>query len=322
MKAAVQREYGPPEEVFRLEDVAVPAIKDDQVLVRTHAAGVNWADRSMAEGMPYIMRLGYGLRRPRKSIRGTDVAGIVELIGKDVAHLLPGDEVLGWCTEAFAEYVAADQDHLVPKPTGITFEQAGGVALAGCVALQALRDIANIQSGQKVLVNGASGGIGTFAVQIARSFGAEVTGVCSTANLDLVTSIGADHVIDYTKEDFTQGNERYDLILDMADKHSLRERRRALTPKGTLIPNSGEGGPWVGSIGRISKAWLASPFTSHKLRPFLSMAKKHDLLVLTDLIEAGKLTPVVGKTYSLGDAGAAIADAGSGHARGKVIVTV
>ena len=322
MKAAVQSEYGQPAEVFTLEDVAVPAVKDDEVLVRVHAAGVNWADQSMTRGDPYIMRLGYGLRRPRKGIRGTDVAGTVEQVGKNVTQHRQGDEVFGWSTATFAEYVSVGEEQLITKPADITFEQAAGVPMAGCVALQAVRDVAKIQHGDKVLVNGASGGIGSFAVQIAKSFGAEVTGVCSTPNVEMVRSLGADHVIDYTKEDFTDGAARYDLILDMADNKSLAERRSVLTRKGTLVPNSGEGGRWVGSIGRISKAWLVSPFVSQKLHPFLSMAKREDLLVLADLIVKGEVTPVVGKIYPLSETGPAISEAGSGHARGKIIVTM
>lgn len=322
MKAAVQHEYGPPEEVVTLEDVAVPTIEDEEVLVRVRAAGTNWADWSMTRGMPYVMRLGYGLRVPRQGVRGTDVAGTVERTGREVSRFRQGDEVFGWCIGAFAEYVSVPQDQLVPKPDGITFEQAAGVPLAGCVALQAVRDVAGIQPGDKVLVNGASGGIGSFTVQIAKALGAEVTGVCSTPNLDLVRSIGADRVIDYTREDYTEGAERYDLILDMADNHTLADRRRVLSRKGTLIPNSGGGGPWIGSLGRISKAWVVSPFVSQKLRPFLSLAKQGDLLVLSELIDKGDVTPVVGNTFPLASAGAAIRKAGSGHARGKVIVTV
>ncbi len=322
MKAAVHNEYGAADEVCAIEDVAAPHLRDGEVLVRVHAAGANWADWSMTSGMPYIMRLGYGLRAPRKRVRGTDVAGTVEEVGDDVTGLRVGDEVFGWCTGAFAEYAAVPADHLVPKPAGISFEQAAGVPMAGCVALQALRDVAEVMPGDKVLVNGASGGIGSFTVQIAKSLGAEVTGVCSTPNLDFVRSLGADHVIDYTQEDFAEGAERYDAIVDIADTHSLAERRRVLSHKGTLIPNSGVGGPWIGSVGRIFKAWIASPFVSQKLRPFLSVAKRDDLLTLTDLIAAGKVTPMVGKTYALSDAGAAIREAGSGHARGKVIVTV
>ena len=322
IQAAVQHAYGSPLDVVGVEEVPTPRVGDDEVLVRVHAAGVNWADRSMTIGMPYIMRLGYGLRAPRNAIRGTDVAGTVEKVGTKVAHHRAGDAVFGWCTAAFAEYAVVKGKHLIPKPDGITFEQAAGVPLAGCVALQAVRDVAKTKPGDKVLVVGASGGIGSFTVQVAKAFGAEVTGVCSTPNLELVRSIGADHVIDYTENDFTQQSERYDLILDMADHHSLRERKRVLTAKGTLIPNSGEGGPWFGSIGRIFKAWIASPFVTQRFRPFLSMAKQKDLVVLVELMEAGKLTPVVGATYPLADAGPAIEAAGSGHARGKIVVTV
>ena len=322
MKASVQHEYGPPEGVFALEDVPLPAIKDDEVLVRVASAGVNWADCSMATGKPHVMRLGYGLRRPRKGLRGTDVAGTVEAVGAKVTQFQPGDEVFGWGRGTFAEYVATKGDRLVPKPNGITFGQAAGITLAGCVALQALRDVAKVKAGDKVLVVGASGGIGSFMVQIAKALGAEVTGVASTSNLERVRSIGAGHVIDYTKEDFTEGDERYDLIFDIADKHTLAERRRVLTRKGTLIPNSGEGGPWLGSMGRIIKARLLSPFVSQRLKPFLSLAKRKDMVLLSEMIEDGDLTPVVGATYPIADAGAAIAHAGSGHARGKVVVTV
>lgn len=322
MKAAVHHAYGPPDEVFAVEDIAIPTIGDHEVLLRVHAAGVNWADRSMTLGVPYVMRLGYGMRAPRKGVRGTDVAGTVERAGRHVTQLRPGDEVYGWCTGSMAEYAAVNEDQLVPKPSAISFEQAAGAPMAGFVALQAVRDVAKTQPGDKVLVVGASGGIGSFAVQIAKAFGAEVTGVCSTPNMQLVTSMGADHVIDYTLEDFTKSAERYDLILDIADKHSLADRRRMLTRNGTLIPNSGEGGPWFGGIGRILKAWIVSPFVSQKLRPFLSVAKRDDLLALSGLIESGKLAPIIGKTYALSDAGQAIREAGSGHARGKVVITL
>jgi NADPH:quinone reductase-like Zn-dependent oxidoreductase len=322
MQAAVHHAYGSPDAVVAVEDVPTPTIEDDEVLVHVHAAGVNWADRSMTLGKPYVMRLGYGLRAPRKSIRGTDIAGTIERAGEAVTEFQLGDEVFGWSTATFAEYVAVPAKQLVAKPAGITFEQAAGVPLAGCVALQALRDVAKIEPGAKVLVVGASGGIGSFMVQIAKAFGAEVTGVCSTANVELVRSLGAHHVIDYTADDFTTGAEHYDVIFDIPDTHSLAARRRVLTRKGTLIPNSGEGGPWFGSLGRIFKAWIVSPFVSQKLRPFLSVAKRDDLRALAEMIEAGTLTPVVGATYPLGEAGAAISDAGSGHARGKVVVTV
>lgn len=322
MRAAVHRTYGAPDEVIHIEDIAEPELGDDDVLVRVRAAGANWADASMTTGMPYVMRLGYGLRSPRKGVRGTDVAGTVEMLGGNVTQHSLGDEVFGWSTATFAEFVAVKQDQLIPKPAEISFERAAGIPLAGCVALQAVRDIAHTQPGQEVLVNGASGGIGSVAVQVAKAFGADVTGVCSTPNLELVRSLGADRVIDYTEEDFTRGSERYDLILDMADRHTLAQRRRVLTHKGILIPNSGEGGPWLGSIGRLSKAWVVSPFVSQKLRPFLSLAKAEDLRALSDMVDDGTLTPVVGTTYPLAETGAAIAHAGSGHARGKVVITV
>jgi NADPH:quinone reductase-like Zn-dependent oxidoreductase len=322
MKAAVHHEYGPPEEVVAIEDVPDPATGAGQVLVRVHAAGANWADWSMTMGMPYIMRAGYGVRAPRKGIRGTDLAGTVEEVGTGVTSLRTGDDVCGWGTATFAEYASVPADHLVAKPAGISFEQAAGIAMAGCVALQAMRDIADVQPGEQVLVNGASGGIGSFAVQIAKALGAEVTGVCSTPNLELVRSLGADHVIDYNEVDFTAEDVRYDAILDMADTKTLAERRRVLNASGTLIPNSGVGGPWFGSVGRIVGARIVSPFVSQKLRPFLSIAKRDDLQALVGLVETGEVTPTVGATYPLDDAGAAIACAGSGHAQGKVVIVV
>lgn len=322
MKAAVQRRYGTPADVFTVEDVPEPSLKDDEVLIRVHAAGVNWADASMATGTPYIMRLGYGLFRPRQGIRGTDVAGVVERVGSAVTAHRVGDHVFGWCSGAFAEYAKAKENQVVPKPVELEFEEAAGMAMAGCVALQAMRDIGEIRPGSRVLVNGASGGIGSLAVQIAKAFEAHVTGVCSTPNVELVRSLGADSVIDYTEEDFTRGSARYDIILDMADNRSLRERRRVLKDDGVLIPNSGVGGRWFGSIGRIFKAWLLSPFVSHRLRPFLSVTRRDDLLALSSFVDAGVLTPIVGHTYGLADTGLAIEEAGSGHARGKAVITI
>jgi NADPH:quinone reductase-like Zn-dependent oxidoreductase len=319
MKAIVQDQYGPPD-VLKFEDVDKPLPKDDEVLVRVRAAGVNWADAALMTGLPYLIRPIYGLRKPKTRIRGTDVAGEVAAVGKNVTELQPGDHVFGWCTGAFAEYVSTPADQFVAKPPSMTFEQAAALPMAGCVALQALRDVAKIQPGQKVLINGASGGIGSFAVQIAKAFGADVTGVSSTANLDLVRSIGADHVIDYTRNDFTQLAQRYDLILDMADKHSLSARRRALTPKGTLIPNNGEGGRLFGSTFRIIKTNLASLFVSQALRTFVSFAKKDDLAALSELVSSGAVTPVVGRTYPLSDAPEAIGYVGQGHVRGKAVI--
>ncbi len=322
MKAMVQKAYGAPEEVLELGDVATPAIKDDEVLLRVHAAGVNWADWSAVRGMPYVMRMMYGLRRPRNGVGGLDVAGTVEAVGNDVTTLQPGDEVFGQCQGAFAEYARAKPKTLAPRPAGLTFEQAASVPVAGLVALQALRDVGKVRPGQKVLVNGASGGIGTFTVQIAKSLGAEVTGVSSTSNLDLVRKIGADHVIDYTETDFTKSGRHYDFILDIADTHSIAERRRVLSRKGTLVPNSGEGGPWLGSIGRVIGARLMSPFVSQKLAPFLSMPKTADLLTLMKLIESGEVSPVIDRIHPLSETAAAIAYVGAGHARGKTVIAI
>lgn len=321
MKAVVHHEYGSPD-VLGLEEVTQPTPGDSEVLVRVRAVGVNWADYSILTGVPYMVRLGFGLRHPRDGIRGTDVSGVVERVGSEVVEFQPGDEVFGWGKGAFAEFVAIPEDHLVSKPPGIIHEQAAAVPMAGMVALQALRDIGRVTAGQKVLVVGASGGIGTFAVQIAKAMGAEVTGVCSTDNLDLVQSIGADHVIDYTKQDFTEQDERYDFILDIADNHSFSARRRVLTSNGVLVPNSGEGGRLVGSLGRILAARLLSPFVSQRLHPFLSLSKRDDLVALKELIEAGDVVPVVGRTYPLIEAAAALDYVGHRHSRGKTVVIV
>lgn len=321
MKAMVHHQYGSPSRVLRLEDVDQPTIGATDVLIRVRAAAVNWADWALTMGVPYMLRLPYGLRAPRNGIRGTDVAGTVERVGAAVSDLQAGDDVFGWCTGAFAEYAVTSADHLVRKPDNVTFQQAAAVPMAGMVALQALRDIADVQPGDRVLVNGASGGIGTFTVQIAKAFGADVTGVCSTENLERVRSIGADHVIDYTQQDFTETGERYDLILDIADTRSLSERRRALTHDGTLIPNSGAGGRWFASLGRIIRARLLSPFVSQTLRPFLSVPRRDDLVVLGDMIATGDVTPVVDRTHPLAETAAAIDYVGRGHARGKVIIT-
>jgi NADPH:quinone reductase-like Zn-dependent oxidoreductase len=321
MQAIVQHQYGPPS-VLALGTIDKPVANDNEVLVRVHAAGANWADCAITNGLPYVLRLAYGPRRPRNPVRGTDVAGTVEAVGKHVRELRPGDQVFGWCDGAFAQYVSAPADQFVLKPDNLTFEQAAGVPMAGFVALQALRDVAKIQPGQKVLVNGASGGIGTFTMQIAKVFGAEVTGVCSTKNLDLVRSIGADHAIDYTQDDFTRSGQRYDLILDIADTHSLSDRRRVLTSNGMLIPNSGEGGRWFGSTGRIIKARLFSLFVSQKLQTFVSRPKTADLVALKELLASGEVTPVIGRTYPLSDTAEALQYVGEGHVRGKVVITM
>lgn len=321
MKAIVQDRYGPPTRVLRLAEVDRPTAGDGQVVVRVSAAAVNWADWALTLGLPYMLRLPYGLRAPRERIRGTDVAGVVEEVGPGVVDMAPGDPVFGWCTGAFAEYVATAADHVVPTPEGASFEQAAATPMAGLVALQAMRDIAHVQPGDRVLVNGASGGIGTFTVQVAKALGAEVTGVCRTDSVDRVRAIGADQVIDYTRQDFTELGQRWDVILDIPDDKSLSARRRVLTRNGTLIPNSGAGNRWIASAGRIAAARLVSPFVSQTLRPFLSTYDRDDLLVLREMIERGDLTPVIDRTHALADTPAALDHMGQGHARGKIVIT-
>jgi NADPH:quinone reductase-like Zn-dependent oxidoreductase len=325
MKAIVQDTYG-SSDVLDLRDIVKPEIADDEVLVCVRAAGVNPGDWAIMSGLPYIARPLYGLRKPKNAVRGTDVAGTVEAVGTGVRRLQPGDEVFGWCGElggAFAEYASVSEEALALKPANLSFEQAAAVPMAGLVALQALRDHGGVRAGQKVLINGASGGIGTFAVQIAKALGAEVTGVCSTRNVDMVRSIGADHVIDYTREDFTQKDQRYDFILDNVANHSLSDLRRALTPTGTLVPNGGGfDNHWFASGGRVISAHVLKRFVSHRLRPFLVSLKFEDLVVLKELIEAGKVTPVIDRTYPLSEASQAIGRVGEGHARGKVVITV
>ena len=265
--------------------------------------------------------MGYGLLKPKSSVPGFEVAGHVEAVGKNVKQFQPGDEVF-WCHGAFAEYVSVSEDALALKPANLPFEQAAAVPISAFAALQALRDKGQIQPGHKVLIIGASGGVGTFAVQIAKSYGAEVTGVCSTRNVDMVRSIGADHVIDYTQEDITQSGQRYDLILDMAGNRSLSDCRRALTPEGTLVIVGGSGGPWLMGMGRTVRALVLSPFVRERLRPFLSLPKKEDLVVLKELIEACKVTPVIDRTYALREVPEAIRYLEERHARGKVVITV
>ena len=322
MKAIVQDKYG-SSEVLELRDIERPEIGDDEVLLRVRAAAVNPGDWAIMSGLPYIARPVYGLRRPKNAVRGTDVVGEVEAVGTSVTRFRPGDEVFGWCQDlggAFAEYASVAEKALERKPANLTFEQAAAVPTAGSVALEALRDV---RAGQKVLINGASGGIGSFAVQIAKSLGAEVTGVCSTSNVDLVRSIGADQVIDYTKEDFTKTGQRYDFILDNTANRSLSELRRALTPKGTVVPNGGGfDNRWFASGGRVMRAKVLSRFVSQTLRTFIMSQKLEYLVALKDLIEAGKVTPVIGRTYPLTETPQAIDRVGLGHARGKVVITV
>ncbi len=322
MKAVVQRRYGPPE-VLEYTDVGRPVVGEGDVLIGVRAASVHPGDYFVLTGVPHIVRLAFGLRRPRHPIPGRDVAGVVEAVGPAVTDLEPGDEVFGWSTTGtLAQYACVPANQLVRKPHRLTMAQAAAVPTSALTALQALRDIAHVQPGHTVLVTGASGGVGTFAVQIAQAFGAEVTGVCSTRNVDLVRSLGAAHVIDYTQTDFTRTGRRYDVILDNVEAQPLTAVRRALTPTGTLIPNSGRGGRWIGPLGRIVKAHVRSLVTRQTLRPFLSVEKHQDLLTLTDWLEAGEVTPVIDRTYRLSAAADALRYVGAGHTRGKVVITV
>ena len=324
MQAIVQDEYGEPEDVLRLEEIDPPEFGDDEVLLDVEAAAVHRGDWHAIAGLPYPIRLaGFGLRAPKHRVPGSEVAGRVQAVGKDVTTLHPGDEVFGVAAGSFAEYAPALARKLAPKPERLTFEQAAAVPVSGLTALHALRDHGHVQRGQRVLVIGASGGVGTYAVQIAKTFGAEVTGVCSTAKVDLVRSIGADHVIDYTRADITDDGRRHDVIIDIGGNRSLAQLRRALTPRGTLVITGGEtGGRWLGGTDRQLRALVLSPFVSQKLRTFISSENNQDLLALTELIEAGSVTPVVDKAYALRDVPAAVSYVSNGHARGKVAITV
>src|SRR5947208_472130 len=325
MKAIVYCDYGLAN--LKLEEVEKPVPNDDQILVRVRAASVNPYDWHFIEGTPKIMRaMGVGLRKPKDTRVGVDFAGTVEAIGKNVTQFKPGDEVFGGKGGAFADYVCPRAGRAVAlKPANITFEQAASVNIAGITALQALRDKGKVQSGQKVLINGASGGVGTFAVQIAKSLDADVTGVCSTRNVDLVRSLGADHVIDYTKEDFTKSGQRYDVILDNVGTQPLLSFRRALSPKGKYVMIGG-GGPndqgLIGPLFRPIKAMLLSPFMSQEMGMFMADTNQKDLAVLADLMQSGKVKPVIDRTYKLSEVPAAIAYLEQGHARGKVVITV
>jgi NADPH:quinone reductase-like Zn-dependent oxidoreductase len=323
MKAIVRDTYGSPD-VLELRDIDKPEIGDDEVLVRVHAAGVDRGVWHVMTGLPYPIRLaGYGLRVPKNPVIGSDVAGVVEVLGKNVSRFQSGDEVFGIGKGSYAEYVCAREDKLAHKPANLTSEQAAVVAISGLTALQGLRDHGRLEPEQKVLVIGASGGVGTFAVQLAKAFGAHVTGVCSTTKVDMVRSIGADHVIDYTREDFAEGDQRYDLILDIGGNSSLSRLRRALTPKGVLVITGGEGGGrWLGGTDRQLRALMLSPFVDQKLGTFVSKENHEDMIVLKELIEAGKVTPVINRTYPLSEVPEAIRYLEEGHAQGKVVITV
>jgi NADPH:quinone reductase-like Zn-dependent oxidoreductase len=324
MQAVVQDTYGAAD-VLELRDIDKPTVGDDELLVRVHAAGVDPGVWHLMTGRPYLVRvMGYGLRTPKVRVRGRDVAGRVEAVGTNVTRFHPGEEVFGVCDGSFAEYVPARADKLAPKPANLSFEQAAAVPISGLTALQGLRDKGKVQPGQTVLVIGAAGGVGSFAVQLAKAFGAEVTGVCSTTKLDLVRSIGADHVIDYTRDDFADGARHWDLIVDTAGRRSLSQLRRALTHRGTLVIVGGEGGGrWLGGFDRqILRVPILSPLVSQTLRPLTSKERSEDLVVLKELIEAGKLTPVIDRTYPLGEAPEAIRHLEQGHARGKIVIRV
>ncbi len=323
MKAITQDTYGSAD-VLRLEEIDKPEIGDDDLLVRVHAAGVDPGVWHMMTGLPYLMRImGFGFRAPKVRVCGTDFAGRVEAVGKNVTEFQPGDEVYGTCKGAFAEYACVQKDELALKPANLAFAQAAAIPSSALTALQGLRDQGEVEPGQRVLIIGAAGGVGTFAVQLAKAFGAEVTGVCSTSKVELVRSIGADDVIDYTRDDFTQMGRPYDVILDTAGNRPLSHLRRGLTPGGTLVIVGGEeGGRWLGGTDRQMRALVLSLFVRHRLRSFIAETRREDLELLSELVEAGKVTPVIDRTYALSEAPEAIRHLEEGHARGKGVITV
>ena len=309
--------------VLALADVETPAPGDDDVLIRVRAASVNRGDWYVMRGEPYLLRLSSGLRGPGVKVRGRDVAGVVETVGRNVTRFRAGDAVYAEIeTGSFAEYACAPEALLAPMPANLTFGQAAAVPVAGGAALQALRDAAGLQAGQRVLVNGASGGVGTFAVQVAKALGAEVTGVCGTGGVELVRSLGADHVLDRTAVDFTAGSQRYDVILDLVADRPLAAFRRALTPGGTLVVASGNGSRWFGPLGRMARALVLSPFVGQRLRPFSAQPSGADLVVLAGLIESGAVTPAIHRVYPLREAANALRALGEGHVRGKVVIGI
>ena len=320
MQAIVYRCYGSAD-VLEFNDVEKPTPADDEVLVKVHAAAVNPLDWHFLQGTPYFLRLMSGLGAPNDTRLGVDFAGTVETVGRNVTRFKPGDEVFGGATGAFAEYVSVGENAaLTMKPADVSFEQAASAPIAAVTALQALRDLGKLEQGQKVLINGASGGVGTFAVQIAKSFGAEVTGVCSTRNVEMVRSIGADHVFDYTKEDYVESGQQYDLIIDMVGNRSLRENRRVLKPEGTLVIVGGGKGNWLGPMMTPIKALMLSPFVDQEMGLILAEMNKEDLATLGDLMQSGKVTPVIDRRYGLSEVPAAIRYSEEGHARGKIII--
>ncbi len=316
MQAIVQTGYG-SSEALELRDLPTPEVGEDGVLVGVRAAAIHAGDWYVLMGKPYLTRFIAGWPKPRSYVPGFDLAGQVQAVGAKVTRFRPGDEVFGPCDRACAEHACAPEDSLVPKPANLTFEQAAAVPISALAALHGLRDAGRLQPGQKALINGASGGVGTFAVQIAKVLGAEVTGVCSTRNVDLVRSLGADHVIDYTREDFTRSGATYDLILDNVGNRPFSDCRRALTPTGVHVPNSGSAG-----LGYAVKALVRSVFVRQQGRPFLSTPNQKDLMLLKELLEQGKVTPVIDRTYPLSGTPEALDHVGRGHARGKVVITM
>ena len=326
MKAIVYRSYGSPD-VLKCEEIEMPTAGDDEVLIEVRAASVNPLDWHFVRGIPYFLRMMAGLSKPKITRLGVDLAGKVEAVGRNVTQFKPGDEVFGTGHGAFAEYACSRENKLALKPARLTFEQAAAVPVAAITALQGLRDKGQIQDGQKVLINGAAGGVGTFAVQIAKSLGAHVTGVCSARNVDMVRSIGADHVIDYIKEDFAQKGQRYDLILDNVGNRSFSDCRRVMVAKGILVSNGGGSlkeneGSWLGPITGSIAALALSPFMSQKMVTLLASVTNTDLTVLRELMDAGKVTPVIDRCYRLTEVPQAIRYLEEGHARGKVVITV
>ena len=322
MKAIVYYEYGSPD-VLQFKEVEKPSVRADSVLVRVHGAAANPYDWHFIRGEPYFMRLMFGLRAPKRNALGVDFSGVVEEVGQEVTAFKPGDEVYGMCDGAFAEYLCAPESEIALKPKSLGFDLAAAVPLAGLTALQGLRDSGRLRPGQRVLIIGASGGVGTFAVQIAKDLGAHVTGVCSTRNLEMVRSLGADEVIDYTRQDFAEGSAKYDVIFQLGGMHSPSYCRRALTPQGRLVLSSGDSdGVWIGPIDRILKAAVLSPFVSQTLVVLDVKRSKADLETLAELIDAGKLKPVIDRTYSLEEVSEAVRYVEQGHAQGKVLIGI
>jgi NADPH:quinone reductase-like Zn-dependent oxidoreductase len=322
MKAAVYSRYGPPD-VVQIADLEMPVPKENEGLIKVRAASVNPLDSHFMRGTPYLVRISAGLLKPKDKRLGVDVAGRVEAVGRNVTQFKPGDAVFGSCRGAFAEYACASESALVMKPDNVTFEQAASVPVAAFTALQGLRDKGHIQPGHKVLINGAAGGVGTLAVQIAKSFGADVTGVCSASNVDLVRSLGAERVIDYTQEDFTQRGQRYDLVFDCVGNRALLACRRVLTPKGIYIAVGGPSGRWmIGPLARAITAPVLSRFVSQNLVTVLARPSRQDLTIVHQLMAAGKVTPVIDRRYKLSEVPEAIRYLEKGHARGKVVITV